>query len=138
MEWFLKFGTKKPKELPIFNLQLDLTYKCNLQCRHCYQWNFSEVKNDLTFETWQKIIRQYKKLVSQLGTRSAITLSGGEPLMSPVFEKIVVYIRNLDENIELYILTNGTLISNSIAFFIKNNGVRHVQISLDGPNHVLV
>lgn len=87
---------------------------------------------ELPFEDWKKILQQYFVLTDQLETNTALTLSGGEPLLCPFLKELIIQIRNSGKKIDLYLLTNGTLISEDIATILKTHHVT-VQISLDGP-----
>ncbi len=124
---------RKPSyPIPTFNLQLDLTYSCNLSCRHCYQRQNEKHASELSLEDWKKVLQQYFKLTSQLETNTALTLSGGEPLLCPFLKELIIHVRNSGKSVDLYLLTNGTLMRENLAVFLKTHRVT-VQISLDGP-----
>ncbi|MFX1378220.1 MAG: radical SAM protein [Promethearchaeota archaeon] len=78
--YFLKHKIKK---IP-FGVNYDLTWQCNLKCRHCYfRSSVQELANystrkikDLSDEQWLKIFDYHSKL----GIKSA-SLTGGEPTL---------------------------------------------------------
>lgn len=88
------------KKIPIVG-HFDLTYKCNVKCKHCYlvpkdrqELNTSEVKN----------------VLNQLAEAGMLylTLSGGEILLRDDLFEIASYARQL--NFALRFLTNGILL----------------------------
>ena len=90
-------------------LTLELTYKCNLRCVHCYndKDDFSSV---ISFEDAKKIIDD----AYDMGVY-AITLTGGEATLNEDFLKIAKYIRS--KKISLNIFTNTQLLYDDKDFF---------------------
>jgi radical SAM protein with 4Fe4S-binding SPASM domain len=103
----------------------DVTNACNLRCRHCYASAGERKKNELTLEEAKDIIDD----LSRLGT-VLIALSGGEPLVRKDIYEIIHYIKN--KNIELFVNSNGTLITKAVAKRLRDAGVRHLEVSIDG------
>lgn len=101
-------------------LELQLSDRCNLECRHCYLGQSRH--QDLSFERVLGILDQFEEIQ---GLR--LLLSGGEPLLHPQFWKINDLLRNYD--FRSVLLTNGTLITKKVA---KRLQVHEVQVSLDG------
>ncbi|MGZ3774080.1 MAG: radical SAM protein [Pseudobdellovibrionaceae bacterium] len=81
----------KDRRLP---MQIDITNACNLKCTHCYH---SHHKNDnsLSFEQWAKIIDDYFNLINRLKYKPMIIICGGEPTISPHFNRILKYIADM-------------------------------------------
>jgi len=105
----------------------DITYQCNLKCRHCYANAGKSLDDELTTE-------QALTVIDKLDHASVpiIAFSGGEPLVrSDIFE-LAKYA--LEKGIYVAIATNGTLISKEKAQEMKQAGIRFVQISLDGAS----
>jgi radical SAM protein with 4Fe4S-binding SPASM domain len=101
-------------------LELIMTNRCNLTCRHCY---LGENRNqDLSFEMIQKVAGEFEEIQ---GLR--LLLSGGEPLLHPGFWKINELLGRYE--FRSVLLSNGTLITKSVAGKLR---VHEVQISLDG------
>jgi len=101
-------------------LELQITNRCNLQCRHCYIGGDSH--QDLSTKQIQKALEEFEEIQ---GLR--LLLSGGEPLLHPSFWAV-------NEALGSYmfrsvLLSNGTLISKAVARKLR---VHEVQISLDG------
>lgn len=82
-------------------LQLHITEKCNLDCRHCYLGRRGNASLSLALA--KKAIKEF----SDVGLKLPIT--GGEPLMHKDFWEILRYARRFLIRIE--VLSNGTLIS---------------------------
>lgn len=101
-------------------LELIMTDRCNLQCRHCY---LGESRNqDLSFKMIQKAAGEFEEIH---GLR--LLLSGGEPLLHPSFWKINDLLGGYE--FRSVLLSNGTLITKAVAGRLR---VHEVQISLDG------
>ena len=101
-------------------LELQLTRRCNLACRHCY---LGPAQNaDLDRELLYSVLDE---LDAMQGLR--VLLSGGEPLLFPGFEE-------LNERLPGYgfrsvLLSNGLVLDQARARGLR---VQEVQISLDG------
>jgi len=110
-----------PSPIPSLRyLELQITDRCNLQCRHCYIGNGHH--QDLSIQQIQRILKEFEEIQ---GLR--LLLSGGEPLLHPQFWKVNDILR--DYEFRSILLSNGTLITKDTA---KRLRVHEVQISLDG------
>lgn len=110
----------------IKNLVLSLTGKCNYSCIYCYASECN--KGEMTFDIAKKAIDIAAKDSSQF----IIQFTGGEPLITfRLIEKIVKYVEKNRINALLQIQTNGSLITDEIAKFMKNHKVG-IGVSLDG------
>ncbi|ACI19224.1 radical SAM protein [Dictyoglomus thermophilum] len=112
-----------------FGLVLELTYRCNYQCKHCYNnssiYMLSEMKTDVILSILEEA---YK-----LGIRE-IELTGGEPT---VYSNIEEFLKKLfTYNFELIgLLTNGSNLSEEICQLLYYNRERVVvQIDLHGSS----
>lgn len=110
----------------IKNLVLSLTGECNYSCLYCYASEHN--KSEMTFEIAKKAIDIACKDNSQF----IIQFSGGEPLIAfKLIEKIVDYVEKNKLNVIFQLQTNGSLITNNIARFMKTHRVG-IGVSLDG------
>ncbi len=114
------------KHLPLF-ASVDITNNCNLRCRHCYWWVNRKENRELTPAEWRLIIR--RKIIDK-GV-SAISLTGGEPLLRPdVIDAIIDEMkwRNVS------IVSNGTLplINFGVGYFISIDGTEKIHDSIRG------
>lgn len=93
------------------------TNRCNLKCIYCSTNAGKTLKNELSLEEKKYIVKQAKSLRARL-----ISLHGsGEPLLDKDFFKLVKYIKSL--NIQILLVTNGTLIDKRIAKWLYKNKV---------------
>ncbi|RJP62540.1 MAG: radical SAM protein [Ignavibacteriales bacterium] len=107
-------------------LLYDITLKCNLRCKHCYNSDYFNIDNDLydNFEFVMEHIRQRKV--------DHIHILGGEPFVS---DKLWIFLDKIDESISVSINTNGTLLNNTnVRHLIGYKNIKQLTISLDGHN----
>lgn len=120
-----------PDGIPnLFSYYLYLSNSCNLRCRHCWITPTYVNGKPSPGEVIDKF--HLKKAVREgktLGLKNA-KLTGGEPLMHPEFREIASML--IEENLNLNMETNGTLIDRELADFIKNEvRINFISISLD-------
>lgn len=113
-----------------FILQWHLSEVCNLKCLHCYQEKHQPIQ--LSYSQLLSILEQYRELLKNLNLKGHINLTGGEPLCSPHFYKILDEFKKDKQLYTFSILTNGTLITNDVASKISKYNPEYVQISLEG------
>jgi radical SAM protein with 4Fe4S-binding SPASM domain len=102
---------------------LELTYRCNLRCVHCYI--DTPETDELTLVEWKGIIDQLKAA----GT-IYLLLTGGEALMRDDFLEIATYARRSGFIIDL--MTNGTLLTHDLAQDIAGLKPGSITTSLYG------
>jgi radical SAM protein with 4Fe4S-binding SPASM domain len=117
---------KKVTMLPRLPLkgQIDLTYRCDNNCRHCWvriPQDSREKKNELTFEQIKGIAEEARSM----GCRGW-HISGGEPMLRLDFTEIFDYLTNNSNSYSIN--TNGTLITPKIAKIMKRKGVKMVAL----------
>ncbi|MGB8439551.1 MAG: radical SAM protein [Candidatus Acidiferrales bacterium] len=103
------------------SVQLDLTYRCNERCVHCY------LDHD---DHGEMTTAEIKDLLDQMADAGVfyLTISGGEILMRRDFFEILEYARTRTFCVKLK--TNGILIGKTEAEHLKALGVESVQISI--------
>jgi MoaA/NifB/PqqE/SkfB family radical SAM enzyme len=114
------------KELPRIPLEgnLDLTYRCNNNCRHCWlriPSDAKEKRQELNFKEIRLIVEGARKM----GCRKW-SLSGGEPMLRPDFAEIFDYITS--NSVSYSINTNGVLITAKIARLLKKKGTKLIAL----------
>ncbi len=104
-----------------FSVHLDVTYRCNERCQHCYLDHDDHGEMTLT---------EIKKVLAQLADAGtfALSLSGGEVFMRRDFFDIVAYARDLLFSVK--IKTNGVMLREFEARRLAELGVQNVQISI--------
>lgn len=112
----------KPK-LHIVHLQL--TNDCNLSCKYCYAESGKGSDKKLSFSDIKKVIDDIEDIASNV----AYTITGGEPLLNPNALDIIEYLYQKKK--EIFLLTNGLLISEENASFLAKTCVQ-IKISIDG------
>ncbi len=120
------FGVRRPfvPGAP-FLVVWDVTYACNLRCKHCYANAGKPLPDELSTDEAKRVI----DILDRAGI-VAIAWSGGEPLVRPDIYELSKYAS--DKGIYVAMATNGTLIDEKTADKLKASGVRFLQISLDG------
>jgi len=105
-------------ETPIF-----ATDRCNSKCSICNIWK-KMPKTDLDPEVIRKLLR------SKVFRRSSrFILTGGEFILHPKHEEILSI---LNESGKTYILLSNGLLPDKLIRVVREFGVRHVSLSLDG------
>src|SRR3954454_19280981 len=104
-----------------FSAHLDITYRCNERCIHCY------LDHDDHGELTTAEIKDLLDQAAAAGT-FFLTLSGGEVLMRRDFFEILEHARLHMFNVR--IKTNGVMIRAKEAQRMRTLGVEHVQISV--------
>ena len=113
-------GKALQRGIPL-SVQLDLTYRCNERCVHCYLDHHDH--GEMT-------TAEIKDLLDQMADAGVfyLTISGGEILIRRDFFEILEYARARTFCIKLK--TNGILIRRKEADRIKGLGVESTQISI--------
>ncbi|MBQ1642831.1 MAG: radical SAM protein [Oscillospiraceae bacterium] len=112
-------------------LQWHITHRCNLRCAHCYQ---SEYASEMSGEELFPALDKYERFLEEKHIHGHINLTGGEPLVHPDYFRLAREIRR--RNMDLGILTNGTLIDREKAKLIAELRPLFVQVSLDGTRRI--
>lgn len=108
-----------------FRVFYDITYKCNLRCKHCFTSSGVEKKEELTTVEKLKLIEQ----LAELGVER-VSIAGGEPFAS---EDIYKFIEKCnEENIDVSISTNATFFDNETIDKINNLEIKNITVSFDG------
>lgn len=134
-ESYLKIVTHKEMPRIPFEGHIDLTFRCNNKCRHCWLRippDANEKKEELSF-------REIKSMVGEaraMGCRRW-SISGGEPMLRPDFPEIFDYLTFHSRDYSIN--TNGTLITPKIAKLLKKKGVKMIALygaTADVHDHV--
>lgn len=108
---------------------IEITNKCNLNCRHCYNSSgTNKYVREISFDSLTRLFEEF----SAFNVKS-ITLSGGEPLLHSEFNRILELITN-HKNIKFVIITNATIMNKHLIRLCKTLENIHIQISLDGAD----
>ena len=122
---------------------LDLTYRCNNTCRHCWLWlapNACEQADELSFDEIRRIADEARAL----GTRKW-GISGGEPMLRDDFPAIFDYLTRRETRflcpaaslrgasqetgfLNYSLNSNSTLITPEIARLLKRKGSKMIAL----------
>jgi radical SAM protein with 4Fe4S-binding SPASM domain len=107
----------------------ELTLACNLRCGHCGSRAGKARPGELPLDRSLEVARE----LGALGCRR-ITLSGGEPTLSPHWEAIAS--EAAGAGIRVNMITNGLRADRSLARRAKDAGLASVGVSIDGLEEV--
>jgi len=117
----LKRPHLKPSPDPSLRyLELQLTSRCNLRCRHCYIGDVEP--RELGLVQVRSVLREFEEMQ---GLR--VLLTGGEPLLHSRFEEINEMLPDLF--LRKVLFTNGVLLRKDVLNRLK---VHEIQVSIDG------
>jgi len=133
------WATPVPMEVGI-----QLTYRCNLRCLHCYQWNEEGLFRPLSPEQAQRELPLElleKVLAETAAAKSKLYLWGGEPLMHSRFDELASLISRAERPVNL--CTNGLLIDRhldalrslgqGLVLFVSVDGLEAQHDRIRGP-----
>lgn len=109
----------------------ELTARCNLDCKMCYihkRANDPVVgKEELTAKQWISLAEEAQKRGMLL-----LLLTGGEPFLRPDFKEIYTGCKKL--GLLISINTNGTMITDEMIEFLRNDPPLRMNITLYGAS----
>lgn len=117
-------------------LQVHITDKCNLRCKHCYQEGMNR-SSVMDIESFALLMNQFDDLLTLPDSEGKVmNITGGEPLIIPnIFDYIDIAINSGVERINL--LTNGILFNKDNLLKIKSrDNIIETQVSLEGPEEI--
>ena len=108
-------------------VRLSLTEACNFCCPYCRPAEITPHSqiNLLSPDEWMVVLGAFHKM----GVR-ALRLTGGEPLLYPHFEELLVKVKATNWFEDISMTTNGSLLA-SRAKELRQLGLNRVNISLD-------
>ncbi|TFG21921.1 MAG: radical SAM protein [Promethearchaeota archaeon] len=121
----LHLPEKNPFDPPYLKfLMINITEKCNLNCKHCYITDKNQV--DFSFDKLKELIEEFYNLQGE-----KIVLTGGEPFLYEKLEELLEFL--IDIPLKKVLLTNGVLIEKKkhLLDLIKENNFE-VFVSIDG------
>jgi len=114
------------------------TEQCNLRCTYCYEaFEIGRMEDEVVAAVKNLIANRIPEL-----RRLSVDWFGGEPLLAmDVIEEISGLAQQLSEvypelEYKSSITTNGVLLTSEYAQRLSAIGVRHLHVSLDGPDGI--
>lgn len=133
------FLINKYEKISVFTI--NLTERCNLQCKYCFFSGDNTFKREhssrsIDFDKVRTIV-DFLAPRMQKARRPNINFYGGEPLLEfDLMKRIVDYVKaRLGNKILLTLTTNGTLITDRILEYLIHNHVA-VALSIDGSKSI--
>lgn len=112
---------------------IDITYNCNLRCRHCFNCSGEQDLeiNEMSDESIITLAEQIAEFMP-----SVICICGGEPLLrKELLYKVIKVISKITNGYtQINMVTNGILMDVETAKKLKECGLIGVQVSLDGSS----
>ena len=103
----------------------EVTAACNLNCIHCHAAGGKPAKDELSTSEAKKLI----DALAKIDEFRMLVYTGGEPLVRPDLFELLEHSKNA--GLANVIATNGALITEEVAFGLKEVGVVGVAVSLD-------
>ena len=108
---------------------LETTYRCNLNCAHCY---VNQPAGSRAERERELPLARLKALVDEIVEAGCLEVlfTGGEVLVRPDFPELYLYA--IRSGLVVTIFTNGTLVTESVADLLDRHRPHAVEISLYG------
>lgn len=119
------FNAKRDELDPFLrSAQIELTYRCNLKCPHCYCPTYKDDAGELT-------TAEIFTLLDALKERGYLwlTLTGGEPLLRKDFSQIYLYAKSLGFLVGIF--TNGQLLTEGVVGLFKESPPYSIEVTLN-------
>lgn len=111
------------------SIHLDIVKECNERCVHCFIPHEAKV-GIMDYSLFEKILKQVCDM-----NLLHVTISGGEPMLHPEFEKMLKACRM--HNLSVNVLSNLTLLNNNIADEMYKNPLLCVQASVYSMDEII-
>jgi tungsten cofactor oxidoreducase radical SAM maturase len=116
-----------PLQPDVHKVYLEMTTRCNLQCRTCVRNVWDEPLGDMSEPTFKRVLAGLREMPE---LREVVFGGYGEPFAHP---HILDYLQAVkDLGVKVTISTNGTLLDEGLAERLVDLRVEVVTISLDG------
>ncbi|MBL8027208.1 MAG: radical SAM protein, partial [Fibrobacteres bacterium] len=108
---------------------IELSHLCNFSCPHCYIRTSEKCDSELTIKEFIQISKELQKL-----NCVNVVLTGGEPLLHPLFDKIYRIFKRA--GFFVTVMTNGYLLNKFLKLFIELPP-KSIEISLYGITQIV-
>jgi len=107
--------------------QLELTYRCNLHCRHCY----TDCFNHPRYLSQELKTKEVISIISKLSSLGVLWLcfTGGDPLMRKDFLEIYAYAKK--SGFLITIFTSGCALSEEVAKYLARHPPFVMEVTLN-------
>jgi len=129
---FTRFENNNIKNRDLYLIEIQLGSHCNFKCKYCSQTAIKDIAYNATPKDVDAFIDMLRNNVRSV---ERVQLWGGEPLVYwKTIRLLIPKLKELYPNLQIYILTNGSLLTRSKVDFFNEYGV-HLYISHDGPGN---
>jgi radical SAM protein with 4Fe4S-binding SPASM domain len=117
-----------PKRIP-FSFELDITARCNNDCRHCY---INLPAGDKAARDKELSFEEIKEIVDEAVSLGALwcLVTGGEPLLREDFFSVYLYLKK--KGLLVSVFTNATLIMEEHVRLFQKYPPRELEVSVYG------
>lgn len=105
--------------------RIELTYRCNLNCVHCFTKGLEDNKKELSYAQWKEIIDS----IYYCGGLYLI-FSGGEPLVRDDFFKLYQHAKK--RGFLITVFTNGIYLKQGALDFFSRYPPHRIELTLNG------
>ncbi|MBR5041354.1 MAG: radical SAM protein [Clostridiales bacterium] len=127
-DWYVQYHTTTEGQL---YFQFHITNTCEGRCQHCY---FNELPADqqvfVDFELIKRTIDQIVQYSRELGLKPTIDFTGGDPLLHPKIDEVLLYAHDKGASIGLKCCSNK--INDKTVHLFKLANIERVCLSLEG------
>jgi len=121
---FSKFFARPTK------VQIDITNKCNFDCRYCYNKNNEFLKEPEMSDA--QLLQLLDKIIQELNP-VVVSFSGGEPLLrKKLLLQALEKLKNKD--IDAWLTTNASLLNIDVINELKNAGLNKIFTNIDSDD----
>ena len=121
----LNHYTIEPENNTFTDIGIDITHKCNMECKNCYIPN-----RDIPDMDIDKLI----ECISKFPKRTMLRIIGAEPTMRSDLPDIITRIKSQGHKVSL--ISNGLKLGNeNYVLRLKKAGLRHCYISMNGVDN---
>ena len=133
------FDTANGQNRP-FKALVTLNLDCNLNCVYCYEKHFRD-KSFMSMVTAEQLITHIRNERLAKGMDVILDFYGGEALLSlPTLRHIAGEVGKAasaaGRQFAFNLVSNGTLLSHTVAIELQQLGLKNVRFTLDGPPDV--
>jgi len=120
---------KMEKQRNVVSFDLEITARCNNNCRHCY---INLPVSDRAARKKELSLREIKAIVKQAVSLGALwcLITGGEPLLREDFFEIYLYLKK--KGLLVSVFTNANLITYEHIKFFKKYPPRDIEVTVYG------
>jgi radical SAM protein with 4Fe4S-binding SPASM domain len=122
-------GEAVPARPKVYSVAIETTAYCNQKCDYCY----NEWREDgaITGGGRDKLLARTRKLIEAFEI-DHVTVTGGEPLAQPGLFDLLDLLSS--HGVGVQIISNGGLVTEQLASRLAEQGLRYVQVTLNGPD----